>query len=346
MKRSYPTVLLLSGVRSNHGLDTSLTTGFAGTNKANGNIFTIKAKGGQSVSITSFDINMDGPPRPNPAPIEVHVLPGIDPGYYDPSSPYQLIYQDDVMGQGRGNVTTLPDFSSPVVIPAGATYSFYVTVANLQLGTHLWYNFGSGVGNIYAQDDDLEIGEGWALGYPFLGYSAPRKWNGNVYYTVESTPTTGSPTVLTMSPPTKTPTPTPVTSSPTVSLDEDLSEPTKSPVTQSPVQSPTESPNRHITESPSIDNFLRNPTNSPTASPSSPPSSSPSTNPTTASPSKQPSSDSPSYSPSSWGPTTSLDLFLPVAPAQPSSSITKGVYFGHRLCIVTALVVVATNCLF
>ena len=211
MKLSHPIILLLSAVIPSSGQDVSITTGFAGTNTgksvfvfvfcmrtfsllarpsflnlplfsfpllANGNIFTIKAKT-QSIAIKSFDINMSGPPAPNPAPVEVYFAPGIDPGSYQPSSfPYQLIFQGDITGEGTGNVTSLPDFATPVVIPAGATYSFYITVANLWLGTNLWYNIGSQVGSIVASDDNLEIGEGYAVAYPFLGYSAQRRWNG------------------------------------------------------------------------------------------------------------------------------------------------------------------------
>ena len=215
MKRICPIILLLLVVPPSLGLDDSITTGFAGTNQgkerasesahviviifdrslissspsflpishshlasANGNIFTIKAKS-QSIFITSFDINMSGPPSPNPAPLEVHFLPGIDPGYPDPQTyPYQMIFQGDIAGQGKGSVTSLPDFTNPVVIPAGATYSFYITVADLWLGTNLWYNIGSAVGSVVASDQYMEIGEGYALGYAFLGYSDKRRWNG------------------------------------------------------------------------------------------------------------------------------------------------------------------------
>lgn len=89
-----------------------------------------------------------------------------------------MIFQDDVAGQGKGNVTSLPEFTNPVVIPAGATYSFYITVADLYLGTNCWYNIGTGVGTVHASDSNIEIGEGYAMGYPFLGYSDERRWNG------------------------------------------------------------------------------------------------------------------------------------------------------------------------
>ena len=122
---------------------------------------------------------MAGPPAPNPAPLEVWFVPGIDPGYKDVASfPYQKIFEGDIAGQGKGNVTPLPDFAQPVVIPAGATYSFYITVADLYLGTSLWYNIGQQVGAIVADDQYMAVGEGYALGYPFLGYSQERRWNG------------------------------------------------------------------------------------------------------------------------------------------------------------------------
>ena len=120
---------------------------------------------------------MAGPPSPNPAPVEVWFMPGIDPGDRS-AQPYQKIFEGDITGQGKGLVTVLPDFTSPVVIPAGSTYSFYVTVADLHLGTYIFYNLGTTVGTVYSQDQYMEIAEGYAMGYPFLGYSASRKWNG------------------------------------------------------------------------------------------------------------------------------------------------------------------------
>lgn len=148
---------------------------------ANGNIFTIKSKSSQSISIESFDINMDGPPSPSPAPIEVYFLPDTDPGFQSSNYQYTKIFDGDIAGEGNGNVTSLPEFTNPVVIPPGATYSFYITVASFQLGTNLHYNIGSQVGSVVASDANLEIGEGWALAYPFLGYSANRRWNGKFF---------------------------------------------------------------------------------------------------------------------------------------------------------------------
>jgi len=256
----------------------------------------------------------------------------------------------------------LPDFTSPVVIPAGSTYSFYVTVADLHLGTYIFYNLGTTVGTVYSQDQYMEIAEGYAMGYPFLGYSASRKWNGNVYYTVGSGATPPPSPPPTTPQPTKAPTPNPTsspTSNPTTTPDLlDTLDPTESP-TQSPVGTPTQSPVKATSSSTSI------PTSSPTKSPvgpstptntnddngngdgsgavTPPPTSSPTKKPTTSPTSSTPSS--PTSTPTSIyvdfsdGPT--LNQYLPIKPTE-SSSVKNGVYIGH-FCILSALFIAASN---
>ena len=150
---------------------------------ANGNVFHVTAKA-QSLSITSFDVNLSGP-SPSPAPFEVWYMEGIDDGtMYDPQTegPYTKILDVDVMGQGKNSVTSLPPFPSPVIIPAGATYSFYATVANMHFGYNLNYNMGTEVGNVYASDANMELGEGCAAAYDFIAYSCPRMWSGEFKY--------------------------------------------------------------------------------------------------------------------------------------------------------------------
>jgi hypothetical protein len=129
------------------------------------------------VTIKGFDVNMAGPPAPNPAPLEIYVLPYVDPGDRT-AKPYQMVLKGNITGAGFGKVTSLPTLATPVMIPAGATYSFYITVANRTLGTTLGFNRGSGVGSVAASDDHLEIGEGYSLAYPFGTYTADMRWNG------------------------------------------------------------------------------------------------------------------------------------------------------------------------
>ncbi len=86
---------------------------------------------------------MAGPPKPkpNPAPVEIYFAPGVDPGKKTSAFPHQKIYNGTIFGQGKNNVTSLPELESPVVIPAGASYSFYIIVANHTLFS---YRYGPG----------------------------------------------------------------------------------------------------------------------------------------------------------------------------------------------------------
>jgi hypothetical protein len=72
---------------------------------------------------------------------------------------------------GKNNVTALPDLANSVVIPAGASYSFYITVANATLGTVLNFQSGSGVRNVSVFDEYVEIHNGYSMLYPFKSYN-------------------------------------------------------------------------------------------------------------------------------------------------------------------------------
>ena len=121
---------------------------------------------------------MAGPPAPNPAPLEIYFLPYVDPGDRTAKPYYQMAFKGNITGAGFGRGTSLPALAAPATIPAGATYSFYITIANRTLGTSLGFTRGSGVGSVAASDDHLEIGEGYSLAYPFGTYTADMRWNG------------------------------------------------------------------------------------------------------------------------------------------------------------------------
>ena len=106
--------------------------------------------------------------------IEVWSRPG-DMVTYDDGG-WFLIKSFEITGQGKGEVTSLPKFTYPVIIPAGSKQSFYVTTTVDDVD--LWYSFGKLLGQAHASDDNLDITEGYALGYPFLGTASPRIWNG------------------------------------------------------------------------------------------------------------------------------------------------------------------------
>lgn len=136
---------------------------------ADGNLFTLEAKSNQ-ISIRGFDINVDA----GSTTIEVYSRPGVivtnnyDNGWF-------LLQTAQVTGQGKGNTTPLPDFVVPINIPAFSKQSFYVTSADEK---DVWYHIGQQLGQAYATDDNLNVLEGYALGYGFVGASGPRRWNG------------------------------------------------------------------------------------------------------------------------------------------------------------------------
>ncbi len=122
---------------------------------------------------------MAGPPAPNPAPVEIYFLPGVDPGKKSSTHVYQKIFEGSIFGAGKNNVTSLPRLTNPVVIPAGSSYSFYITVANYTLGTTVSFdkNLG-GLGSVMASDEYIEVLQGYALAYPFFAYNGDYRWNG------------------------------------------------------------------------------------------------------------------------------------------------------------------------
>ena len=108
-------------------------------------------------------------------PIEVWYRPGTASPYYESS--YKNALQKTITGQGKGNVTSLPAFAIPIVIPAGSTYTLYVTAAVSEV-FRLWRDVGQQLHQVYASDKYLEIKEGYASGYPLAGDVSPRRWNG------------------------------------------------------------------------------------------------------------------------------------------------------------------------
>ena len=128
-------------------------------------MFEIRAKN-QPVLIERFDINMDV----GEYPVQVYYRPGIADYRYDDS--YTLAFGSNVTGVGKGLVTPMPSLSSPVLVSPGEPMTFYVTVASSDTtAANLWYSDGVGSGTTYASDDNINLIEGYASGYPWRGYA-------------------------------------------------------------------------------------------------------------------------------------------------------------------------------
>ena len=106
---------------------------------------------------------MDATPPGRPETVEIYFTPGFAPAFVSVNFPFTKIFQANVTGMGKGNITVLPDLPSPVVIPANTTYSFYITTTTTtEGGAKLWYNAGVAVGQVIAFDQYLRVAEGYA----------------------------------------------------------------------------------------------------------------------------------------------------------------------------------------
>ncbi|MCC6690688.1 MAG: T9SS type A sorting domain-containing protein, partial [Bacteroidia bacterium] len=81
-------------------------------------------------------------------------------------------------------------------IPANTTYGLYVTSNG---GTGFSYTNGTAVGNLFAQNSDLQFFEG--KGGSYFGVTiSTRIWNGNIYYTKQGCTSPMLPVTLTVNP--------------------------------------------------------------------------------------------------------------------------------------------------
>jgi len=157
-------------------LTDDLQTTFAGGNGSNGNMFDIVAT--NEVTITNFDGNLDV----GTGDVHVYYKTGTYVGFESNSGAWTLVGTTSVTSAGAGSATAIP-IPVNITIPSGQTYAFYVHAEN---GND--YTNGSGVGNIYASDANIQILEGCGKGNPLFtgGTYQPRVFNGIVHYSYGS----------------------------------------------------------------------------------------------------------------------------------------------------------------
>jgi hypothetical protein len=149
---------------------------FAAGNGQDGNMFDIVAL--RDITITSFD----GHPQNN-CNIEIYYKAGTHVGYENSSASWTLLGSAYVYTNGGGVPTPIP-IPVNVTIPAGEIYAFYITTTD---DYNFSYTNGTAVGNVYAENSDLQLLEGKGNAYPFSTTFAPRIWNGQVHYTLSPT---------------------------------------------------------------------------------------------------------------------------------------------------------------
>jgi len=88
-----------------------------------------------------------------------------------------------VTSDGHDSLTPLPDLPNSLIISAGDTQAFYI---KLDVSA-LRYTNGSNEGNVFAQDENVQIlqGVGKSNGSDNKGFGRtyrPRVWNGQLRY--------------------------------------------------------------------------------------------------------------------------------------------------------------------
>jgi hypothetical protein len=155
----------------------AITSTLAGGNNHRGNMFDITAI--NTITITSFDAH----PMGNTT-IEIYYRASPYAGFTTSSAGWTLVGSAAVTAQPFGTATPVP-VAVNVTIPAGQTYSFYVTSTNTAVSLN--YTDGSSEGSPYVSDANLIFRQGVGMEYPFAaggGIFTPRVWNGVVHYTV------------------------------------------------------------------------------------------------------------------------------------------------------------------
>lgn len=151
-----------------------LQTTFAGGNNHRGNMFDVTAI--SNITVTSVDAH----PMAN-TNYEIYYKAGTYVGSENNAGAWTLAGSaTNVIAQPTGTPTPLP-IALNINIPAGQTYAMYVTSSNVAVSQN--YTNGTAVGNIYAQDANIQIKEGCGIEYPFMNAPfTPRIWNGIIHY--------------------------------------------------------------------------------------------------------------------------------------------------------------------
>ncbi|HLG02715.1 MAG TPA: fibronectin type III domain-containing protein, partial [Bacteroidia bacterium] len=168
-----------------------LTTTFAGGNSFFGNMFAVTAL--SNITITSFDGNVDAT-----ADYEIWYMQNdynTVAGATSSNAAWTFIGNaTGVPSNGTGIATPIP-IPVNITIPAGQTYSFYITI----LAGTMNYTNGTVLGNVFASNADLQFREGHGGAY-FNLVNSPRVWNGNIHYLSGCISATRTPLIVEVTP--------------------------------------------------------------------------------------------------------------------------------------------------
>ena len=148
----------------------------------NGNMFNITAL--QNVYIDSVWCNFG---TGTISEIEIWTRPGTFVGFANSSAGWTKVDSvTNVTSAGFNNFTHVAIWINQF-IPAGQTYAFYVTRAQLANAAP-WMRYtngpgGSTAGQLYNQNTEIQVSYAYGKDYPFgtVNFN-PRIWNGRIFY--------------------------------------------------------------------------------------------------------------------------------------------------------------------
>lgn len=159
-------------------LGNSLPTSYISNNSNKGEMFNIVAT--NTVTILCFDLNLILGSNGN---YEIYYKVGSYVGSESNAAAWTLIGSNPSVPCIGFDVPSPMNIPINIVIPAGQTYSFYVTATNVAATTGIRYTNNAGYTTI-ASDANININGGIGKSYPFGTNFNNRSFNGTVHYSV------------------------------------------------------------------------------------------------------------------------------------------------------------------
>lgn len=160
---------------SGSGGANNLTAPYNSNNGQRGCMFDLTAA--NTVTIDRFEANTYAGTTGN---YEIYYRAGTHVGFENNAGAWTLLGSASGVTSAGNNLPTALPIPVGVTIPAGQTYSFYITN---DFGAGVSYTDGTAVGNFLASDANLTIYEGVGKSYPFGLTFNVRNFNGDIYYT-------------------------------------------------------------------------------------------------------------------------------------------------------------------
>lgn len=152
-----------------------MTAPFNSNNGQRGCMFNLTAA--NTVTIDRFEPNLYAGTTAN---YEIYYRAGTHVGFENNAGAWTFLGGATGVTSAGNNLPTPLPIPVNVTIPAGQTYSFYITN---DFGGGTSYTDGTAVGNFLASDANLTIYEGVGKSYPFGLTFNVRNFNGDIYYT-------------------------------------------------------------------------------------------------------------------------------------------------------------------